>query len=137
MDDDPDVIDLTAVRRGKWLNDCIKGTTGRPLPIIANALIALRRDSGLQDAFAFDEMARTVVMLHPIGSPLAPFEPRAITDEDVAYVAEYLQQAGLSTLAAAWCAMRSALAPSRIPITPCATIWPACNGTERSAPMSG
>jgi hypothetical protein len=36
-DDGPDVIDLTAVRRGKWLNDCIKGTTGRPLPILANA----------------------------------------------------------------------------------------------------
>jgi predicted P-loop ATPase len=58
-------------------------------------LIALRRDSGLQDVFAFDEMARTVVVLHPIGSPLAPFEPRAISDEDVVYVAEYLQQAGL------------------------------------------
>jgi predicted P-loop ATPase len=95
MDDDPDVIDLTAVRRGKWLNDAIKGTTGRPLPIIANALLALRRDSGLQDAFAFDEMQRTTMVLHPIGSPMAPFEPRAITDEDVAYVSEYLQQAGL------------------------------------------
>jgi predicted P-loop ATPase len=95
VDDDPDIINLNKVRRDKWLNDCIKGASKRPLPIIANALLALRRDSGLQDAFAFDEMARTVVLLHPIGSPLAPFEPRAIIDEDVTYVTEYLQQAGL------------------------------------------
>jgi predicted P-loop ATPase len=94
-DDDPDVINLNKVRHGKWQNDCIKGTTGKPLPIIANALLALRRDSGLRDAFAYDEMARTAMLMHPIGSPLAPFEPRAIIDEDVAYVSEYLQQCGL------------------------------------------
>jgi predicted P-loop ATPase len=94
-DDGPDIINLNSARRGKWQNNCIKGTTGKPLPIIANALLALRRDSGLQDAFAYDEMLRTAMLMHLIGSPLAPFEPRAIIDEDVAYVAEYLQQAGL------------------------------------------
>jgi predicted P-loop ATPase len=95
MADDDDIIDFNKARRDKWLNDCVTGATGRPLSIIANALLALRRDSGLQDAFAFDEMARTAMLMHPIGSPLAPFEPRAIIDEDAAYVAEYLQQAGL------------------------------------------
>jgi predicted P-loop ATPase len=94
-DDDPDVINLNKVRRDKWLNDCIKGAKNRPLPIVANALLALRRDGGLQDAFAFDEMQRTPMLMHPIGSPLAPFEPRAVVDEDVVYVSEYLQQAGL------------------------------------------
>jgi len=96
-DDDPDVINLdkAKARRGKWQNDCIKSAKGNPLPIIANVLLALRRDSGLQDAFAFDEMARTTMLVHPIGSPMAPFEPRAILDEDVAYVTEYLQGAGL------------------------------------------
>jgi predicted P-loop ATPase len=96
-DDDPDVINLdkTKARRGKWQNDCIKSAKGNPLPIIANALLALRRDGGLQDAFAFDEMARQTMLVHPIGSPMAPFEPRAIVDEDVAYVTEYLQGAGL------------------------------------------
>ena len=75
-DDDPEVIDLEKekVRRGKWQDDCIKGTAGKPLPIIANALLALRRDGGLQDAFAYDEMARTTMLMHPIGSPMAPFE---------------------------------------------------------------
>jgi predicted P-loop ATPase len=94
-DDDPDVININTARRVKWQNDAIKGTTGKPLPIIANALLALRRDDGLQDAFAYDQMARTAMLMHPIGSPLAPFEPRAIIDEDVVYVAEYLQQGGL------------------------------------------
>ncbi|MET4201317.1 virulence-associated E family protein [Bradyrhizobium sp. LA6.12] len=94
-DDDPDVINLARARRGKWQNDCIKSDSGRPLPIIANALLALRRDSGLQDAFAHDAMTRTTMLMHPIGSPMAPFEPRAVIDEDVAYAAEYLQKAGL------------------------------------------
>ena len=65
------------------------------MPIIANALLALRRDGGLRDAFAYDEMPRTTMLMHRIGSPMAPFEARAIIDEDVVYVAEYLQQAGL------------------------------------------
>jgi predicted P-loop ATPase len=95
--DDPDVINLKKekVRRGKWQNDAIKSDNGKLLPNIANALLALRRDSGIQDAFAYDEMQRTTMLMHPIGSPMAPFEPRAIIDEDVAYAAEHLQQAGL------------------------------------------
>lgn len=97
-DDDPDVINLDKARRGKWQNDCIKGKGGKPLPIIANVLLALRRDGGLQDAFAFDEMQRTPMLMHPIGSPMAPFEVRAIIDEDVVYVSEYLQQAGLKNI---------------------------------------
>lgn len=59
-DDDPDVINLNKARRGKWQNDCIKGRSGRLLPIVANALLALRRDGGLKDAFAYDEMQRTL-----------------------------------------------------------------------------
>jgi predicted P-loop ATPase len=98
-DDDPDVINFDKARRAKWQNDCIKSDNGKLLPIVANALLALRRDSGLQDAFAYDEMQRTAMLMHPIGSPLAPFDPRAIIDEDVVYVAEYLQQAGLKHIA--------------------------------------
>jgi predicted P-loop ATPase len=97
-DDDPDVINLgkAKARRGKkWQDEAIKSARGTPLPIIANVLLALRRDGGLQDAFAFDQMAQTAMLVHPIGSPMAPFEVRAIVDEDVVYVSEYLQQAGL------------------------------------------
>ena len=45
-EDDPDVINLAKARRGKWQNDCIKSAKGMPLPIIANALLALRRAAG-------------------------------------------------------------------------------------------
>ena len=92
---DHHVINLKSASRGKWLAECIKGTSGSPLPIIANVLLALRHDHGLRDAFAYDEMQRQAMLLHLIGSPLAPFELRAVCDEDVAYVSEYLQLAGL------------------------------------------
>ena len=36
--------------RPKWHSQCIKGDTGKPLPILANALIGLR--AGIPYAFA-------------------------------------------------------------------------------------
>jgi len=36
--------------------------------------------------------------MHAIASPLAPFEPRAITDCDVVCVGEYLQHVGLKSV---------------------------------------
>ena len=41
---------------------CILGDNGKPLPIVANALIALRRAPELRDLFAFDQMARLAMM---------------------------------------------------------------------------
>ena len=99
-DDNVTDLEKEKARRGKWQDGYIKGATGKPLANIANALLALRRDSGIQDAFAYDLMGRTTMLMHPIGSPVAPSEPRAILDEDVAYVAEYLQQAGLKHIGA-------------------------------------
>jgi hypothetical protein len=48
---------------------------GKPLLIVANALIALRRDPDIRDAYAFDEMQRTVMIMHEIGAPLVPLMP--------------------------------------------------------------
>jgi predicted P-loop ATPase len=42
-----------------WLDACLKGETGRPLPIVSNVLIGLRAD--YQDTFAYDEMRCTTV----------------------------------------------------------------------------
>jgi predicted P-loop ATPase len=95
-EDDRAVVELSAVRSDHhWIRDAIKGETGKPLPNVANVLLALREDPGLRDAFAFDEMQRQPMLMHQIGSPLAPFQLRVITDEDVVFVAEYLQRAGL------------------------------------------
>jgi len=95
--DDLKVIDFSALR-DDWIRRCIKSDSGKPLANVANVLLALRLDCGLRDVFAYDEMARQVILTHQIGSPLAPFEPRAVTDEDVVFVAEYLQQAGLKNV---------------------------------------
>lgn len=81
-----------------WLNDCLKHDNGKPLPVVANALLALRRDAGLRHAFAFDEMSRQTILFHRIGDELAPFDPRVLTDEDVVFACEYLQRAGLRNI---------------------------------------
>jgi predicted P-loop ATPase len=70
--------------REHWLGDCLRSEKGRPLPILANVLIALRADRSLRDAFAFNEM------LH------APtYKRRPLTDGDVTAVREYLHHSGL------------------------------------------
>jgi hypothetical protein len=65
-------------KRG-WKNRCIKNRNGTPLPNVHNAIEALRGDPAIRDAFAFDEMLRMPMLMHAIGSPLAPFEPRPVT----------------------------------------------------------
>ena len=78
--------------RRDWRTECICGDTGKPLPVLANALIALR--STMPDVVAFDEMARTAVLMKPDGG----FEPRALTDVDVGILQERLQKGGLPRL---------------------------------------
>src|SRR4051812_29728804 len=81
-----------------WLAQCIKGNNGSPLGVVTNALVALRRDPAIRDAFAFDEMQRTPLLMHPIGQPLMPFDARAVTDDDVTFVTEWMQTAGLTRI---------------------------------------
>ncbi|QOG17594.1 virulence-associated E family protein [Bradyrhizobium sp. SEMIA] len=81
-----------------WLAQCIS-ENGKPLPIVTNALVALRRDPNISDAFAYDEMQRCVMLLHEIGQPFAPFNSRPVVDEDVTIVTEYLQKAGIRRIA--------------------------------------
>jgi hypothetical protein len=89
-------------KRG-WLNQCIDsdGKNPKPLPIVANALIALRNDSAVRDALAYDEMLRATMLLHQIGEPFlgSVREPRPITDKDVTDIQEWMQDAGLKRIA--------------------------------------
>jgi len=86
-----------------WLNQCIlgDGKNPKPLPIVANALIALRNDPAIRDAFGYDEMLRAPTLLHEIGEPLlgSAREPRPLTDKDVTDVQEWMQGAGLKRIA--------------------------------------
>ena len=84
-----------------WLEHCIKDDSKakRPLPILANAFIALQMDLAVRDAYAFDQMAQAVMLMHPIGEPLAEgHAPRTVTDEDLHDLQDFLQHDGLKRI---------------------------------------
>ena len=76
----------------KWLNECIAGETGKPLPVLANVLIGLR--AVFPAAFAHDEMLCVPMLMRSLTDELS-FQPRPCTDVDVGIAQERLQQLGL------------------------------------------
>lgn len=90
---------VTPFPKKTWHARWIKGDSGKPLPVLANALLALQSDPTVKDAFAFDEMSRSVLLLHSIGEPMAPnAEPVPLRDNDVAVITAWLQHAGLKRI---------------------------------------
>jgi predicted P-loop ATPase len=83
-----------------WLAQCIlgDGKNAKPLPIVANALLALRCDPAIRDAFAYDEMSCATMLMHPINQPLTA-TLRALTDDDVTELQVWLQENGLKRIA--------------------------------------
>lgn len=84
-----------------WINRCIMSDGKKPVPLsnYTNAMIALRSDGGLQHAIGYDEFCCCPSLLHPIGAPDGNARPRMFTDKDAGDVQEYLQRAGLKTIA--------------------------------------
>jgi predicted P-loop ATPase len=82
----------TAMYRGAVL-----GKTGKPLPVVANACIALEQDQNIRDAYAYDDMLRAPVMVHTIGAPLMTLE-RPVLEEDITDLQKYLQHNGLASI---------------------------------------
>ena len=81
--------------RAPWLARCVLGESGKPLAVLANALIVLR--AVMSDTFAFDEMLRAPLLMRPLED--APdFMPRPVTDVDVGIVQDRLQHLGLKRL---------------------------------------
>jgi predicted P-loop ATPase len=80
-----------------WLGKSIKGKGQGPLSILANVLSALRNDSSLVNAFAYDEMQCATMLMQKEGRPI---EPRPVEDADVFRLQEFLQRAGLKNLGA-------------------------------------
>jgi predicted P-loop ATPase len=100
---DPVIVDFVSEARerregrAEWHSQCIKGTTGKPLPILANAVIGLRAE--FPDTFACDEMLCAPILMHPVGAAdAAEFSPRPCTDVDVGIVQKHLQHLGLARL---------------------------------------
>lgn len=75
-----------------WIEKCHKGTTGTPLPNLANVLIGLRAE--MSDTFAYDEMACAPMLMRSLTGE-NNFRPRLCTDVDVGVAQERLQHLGL------------------------------------------
>jgi predicted P-loop ATPase len=96
---DDNVIKLTSRqdRHGPdWLEDCVKGESGRPLSVLASVLIGLRNE--YPDSFSFDEMLRAPTLTQQLDEKELDFSPRACTDVDVGNVQERLQRLGLKRI---------------------------------------
>jgi predicted P-loop ATPase len=81
-----------------WLCCCETNAKGKPIPNLANAMIALRSDPAVKDAFAYDEMLCAAILMHPISDGASEFKPRPVTDVDVSSLQEWMQLAGLSNI---------------------------------------
>jgi predicted P-loop ATPase len=84
--------------KAAWIDQSIKGSGRKPLPVLANALIALRRDPGLQGCFVYDEMLCAPLLMAHLPGQVNGEVDRPVTDVDVGILQEYLQQAGLSRI---------------------------------------
>jgi predicted P-loop ATPase len=82
----------------EWLDDAVLGQGGKPLAVLASTLAALRGEPAFQKLLAYDEMSRTPMLVQSLEDPAAPFEPRPLTDADVAVIQERLQRLGLKRL---------------------------------------
>jgi predicted P-loop ATPase len=79
-----------------WTGSCILGENGRPLPVLANALIALR--AVMPDLIAYDEMSRSEMLMQPLDGAASVFSPRRVTDVDVGVIQERIQHLGLKRI---------------------------------------
>jgi predicted P-loop ATPase len=79
--------------RPAWHHECIADSQGQIMPILANAVSAIRGTPDIASAIAFDEMARVPMLVGPFGD--GNVFPRPITDADVVRVQQWMQKAGI------------------------------------------
>jgi hypothetical protein len=82
-----------------WRVTCImsEGKNPKPLPILANVMMALRMDPNIKNAVARDSMMCSPMLMHEIGDPTNRLiNPRPFSDEDVSDFQEWLQQNGIA-----------------------------------------
>ncbi len=81
---------------GDWLSQCQFDDKQRPIPNLANVMVALRSAEAIRDCFAYDEMLCTATITQPIGrSWVEDFAPWPVSDINVTELQEWLQLAGL------------------------------------------
>ena len=110
------------MKAAHWIVQCIKDGNGKPIPNVANAIIALECDADIRDALAYDEMLRAPILVHQPGIPIGgeTVEPRPLTDEDVTDIQKWMQHAGLERIprgtvrdAVEFCGRRQSFHPLR------------------------
>jgi predicted P-loop ATPase len=96
-DASPSTADRLRKARGKnnWIGKTMRTARGGIICNLGNALLALREDAALSDAFAYDEMLCTPTLLRPLFKTEPDFTARPVTDADLAAVQEDLQWKGL------------------------------------------
>ena len=102
-----------------------------------NVLLALQTEPELKDAFAYDEMLRTEVLLRPLFGDDPNFKRRPVTDADVTAVQAHLQWFGFPRLGKDTTHQAIDKSRARTPSTRSATILTAWNGTAWSACRNG
>jgi hypothetical protein len=94
VDDDQAILNENST---KFPDDCICSDTGKPLPILANALIGLR--AVYPRTFGYDQMECSTILKKPLEKDVE-FVPRPVTDVDVGLVQERMQHLGLRRISA-------------------------------------
>jgi predicted P-loop ATPase len=87
------VLDIGRGREANWQADLLVDANGAPLPILANAIIALR--AVMPNVFGFDDMLRAPMLMEPLTADDEPFKRRPVRDVDVGLVQQRLQHLGL------------------------------------------
>jgi predicted P-loop ATPase len=94
LDDKIVELDRSREKSTAWLAKCIE-ESGKPLPILANAIIAI--EAVMPQLFAYDQMLRAPILMMPL-QPDSGFKPRPVRDVDVGWVQEKLQHLGLKRI---------------------------------------
>src|SRR5262249_51835388 len=82
---------------GNWKGQCMSKETAWACNV-GNTLLALREDAALRDAFAYDQMLCTPMLMRLLFAQEPDFTPRPLNDCDVTRVQEFLQGHGLRRL---------------------------------------
>lgn len=82
-----------------WTDQLVCDDHGKPIPDLANVMISLREAPELSGLLAYDEMARTPVLLRPVPGAKNTTTPHPLNDVDVAAIQNWMQRAGLRRLA--------------------------------------
>jgi predicted P-loop ATPase len=81
---------------GDWHKQCLRGDRGQILPVLANALVALRESWELSGLLGFDGMLLAPMLKALPGTEAFPM--RHLTDGDVGIIQEWMQRNGITRI---------------------------------------